>query len=97
MNRTYRKAIATAEAGKPGYGAIQPEGIRQAERAWLKYRGAWVAFARLRYPTIGAEAWSALLTKDRVAILEDTLCEMGSRDARCEQREEDSEAPRPLP
>lgn len=97
LNRIYGKAIATAEAGKEGYGAIQPEGVRKAERAWLTYRDAWIAFAKLRYPAAGRDAWLTLLTNDRIAILEDTLCEMGSTEASCDQREEDAQQARPLP
>jgi uncharacterized protein YecT (DUF1311 family) len=97
LNRIYKKAILVAEAGKSGYGAVQPEGIGDAERAWLKYRDAWSAFAKLRYPTCDPNAWLTLLTNDRIAVLEDTFCEMGSSDTRCDQREEDAEAPGPLP
>lgn len=97
LNRIYKKAISVAEAGKSGYGAVQPGGIRDAERAWLKYRDAWIAFAKLRYPTCDPNAWLTLLTNDRIAVLEDTFCEMGSEDTRCDQREEDDEAPGPLP
>jgi len=97
LNRIYKKAILVAEAGKSGYGAVQPEGIRDAERAWLKYRDAWIAFAKLRYPTCDPNAWLTLLTNDRIAVLEDTFSEMGSEDTRCDQREEDAEAPGPLP
>jgi uncharacterized protein YecT (DUF1311 family) len=97
LNRTYKKAISIAEAGKSGYGAVQPEGVRDAERAWLIYRDAWIAFAKLRYPTRDPNAWLTLLTNDRIAVLEDTFCEMGSEDTRCNQREEDGETPGPLP
>jgi len=96
LNQLYRKALNTAKAGESGYGAVQPEGIRDAERAWMKYRDAWVAFARLRYPAISTEAWLTLLTKDRIAILKDTFCEMGSRDDSCAGRD-DAPAPLPLP
>jgi uncharacterized protein YecT (DUF1311 family) len=96
LNQLYRKALASAKAGEDGYGAVQPDGIRDAERAWLKYRDAWVAFARLRYPAISAEAWLTLLTKDRIADLKDTFCEMGSTDDSCAGRD-DGAAPRPLP
>jgi hypothetical protein len=96
LNQLYRKALASAKAGEDGYGAVQPDGIRDAERAWLNYRDAWVTFARLRYPAISAEAWLTLLTNDRVAILKDTFCEMGSAEDSCSGID-DGAAPRPLP
>jgi hypothetical protein len=33
--------------------------IRNADRAWLKYREAWVQFGALRWPSIPAEQWRA--------------------------------------
>ena len=96
LNRIYRKAIATAEAGKSGYGAVQPDGIRDAERAWLKYRDAWLAFAKLRYPSVTSAVWMTLLTRDRIDILNDTFCEMGSADAHCDEKDS-AKVPPPLP
>ena len=58
LNSTYRKALELAAAQDDGDdGNIQPKGIRQAERAWLHYRDAWVAFAKLRYPGTDSSAW----------------------------------------
>lgn len=74
LNREYRKAMADAEAHKSDYGAIQPDGIRDAERAWLKYRDAWVAFAKTRYPSINESAWLKLLSDDRVLVLQGKCC-----------------------
>lgn len=96
LNALYREALATAEAGKSGYGAIQPEGIRNAERAWLRYRDSWVEFASLRYPTSSRDAWLTLLTNDRLAILQSTFCEMGSDRFRCNNTH-DGQAILPLP
>jgi uncharacterized protein YecT (DUF1311 family) len=96
LNQLYKKAMANARAGEAGYGAVQPDGVRDAERAWLKYRDAWVTFARLRYPAISVEAWLTLLTHDRVSILQDTLCEMDARDEPCDD-EVYERAPSPLP
>ena len=96
LNRAYHKAINMAEAGKSGYGAIQPEGIRNTERVWLKYRDAWIAFAKLHYPTISVYSWLTLLTNDRIAVLKDTFCQMGSTDEYC-NKEDDAHTPLPLP
>lgn len=99
LNLAYKKAVAYAEAHKADNGAVQPDGIRDAERAWLKYRDAWVAFAKLRYPAVLAEAWLTLLSKDRTSILDGSFCDMdaiANGDKRC-AHQGDTYKPRPLP
>ena len=96
LNSAYRKVMQDAEAHKSDYGAVQPEGIRNAERAWLSYRDAWLAFAKLRYPVVPAESWLALLTTDRTSILDGTFCDMDAVDKPCAQ-EGDTWKPSPLP
>jgi len=96
LNRLYGKILANAEKHKADFGAVQPDGIRSAERKWLKYRDTWIAFARMRYQSVPAAAWLTLLTDDRIAVLKGVGCEMGIDDAACGD-EEDERAPRPLP
>jgi uncharacterized protein YecT (DUF1311 family) len=87
LNLLYRKARAAAEAHKNGWlGAIQPEGIQRAERAWLSYRDAWVAFAKSHYPSTDSNAWLTMLTANRVASLRMTLCQIDSDDSLCSQK-----------
>ena len=55
LNAAYRKALENAAAHMQDYGgAVKPEGIRNAKRAWLKYRDAWVVFAKLHYANVPA-------------------------------------------
>jgi uncharacterized protein YecT (DUF1311 family) len=76
LNSAYRGALSDAEEHKSDYGgAVQPTGIRDAERAWLQYRDAWIAFAKLRYPSVPASAWLVLLTNDRTGILDGSRCD----------------------
>jgi uncharacterized protein YecT (DUF1311 family) len=96
LNSVYRKAMSDANAHKGEYGAVQPEGIRDAERAWLKYRDAWVAFAKLRYPAVAPNAWLVLLTKDRTSILDRSFCDMDDIDGHCPQKDAGWN-PSPLP
>ena len=96
LNSAYRKAMNDAEQHKTEYGAVQPEGIRDAERAWLKYREAWVAFAEFRYPSVPAESWLTLLTKDRTSVLNGSFCDMDAVEEPCAQQG-DTWKPRPLP
>jgi hypothetical protein len=77
LNRIFRKAIAMAKVQNPDYGPPEPERIRAAERAWISYRDMWVEFAKIRYPTTSSESWLALLTQDRIAVLNQTLCQIG--------------------
>jgi hypothetical protein len=87
LNLLYRRALAVAEAHKKDYeGSIQPEGIQNAEQAWLKYRDEWVIFAKLHYPSTDADAWLTLLTTNRAESLRMTLCGINNKDSECPQR-----------
>ncbi len=91
MNVLYRKAVAAAEAQKksdqPILGAdIEPEGIQKAQSAWLKYRDAWVSFAKLHYPSTDSNSWLTLLTINRAASLRMTLCGIDDKDSECPRR-----------
>jgi uncharacterized protein YecT (DUF1311 family) len=80
LNAMYIKVIALAEKNKPGEGELQlnpqPEGIRKAERAWIRYRDEWVKFSSLHYASKDPYPWLTLLTNDRIAILQNTLCDL---------------------
>jgi len=92
LNRVYKKQLA--EAAKPDNGTVKPEGIRAAERAWLKYRDAWLTFAQLRYPQVSADAWLTLLSRDRAMTLKDPYCDMDEDSPGCKQY---TNGPLPLP
>jgi len=96
LNSAYRKAMADAEENMKDYGAVQPDGIRNAERAWLKYRDAWVTFAKLRYTGVPPDAWLVLLTNDRTSILDDSFCDIDDVEGPCAQKG-DTWKPSPLP
>ncbi len=85
LNSVYGTTMSDAEARKGEYGAIQTDGIRDTERAWLKYRDAWVRFAKLRYPAVPADAWLTLLTEDRISVLDGSFCDMDA-DGPCTQK-----------
>ncbi|WP_372922345.1 hypothetical protein [Roseovarius sp.] len=50
-------------------GGITRDGIRDAARAWIGYRDAWVAFAEVRHPWLNTSALKAHLTQERYAFL----------------------------
>ena len=69
LNQAYRKALA--EAGPPdSVGAVQKDGIRDAQRAWLRYRDAFLAFAAIKYPQVSRDSLAAWLTQLRTKMLE---------------------------
>lgn len=47
--------------------AVTPAGLALGERAWARYRDAWVAFAEVRYPALAPEALLARLARERIA------------------------------
>jgi uncharacterized protein YecT (DUF1311 family) len=74
LNASYaaaRKAATPESADDPftALGSIEPDGIRAAERAWITYRDAWVAFGAQRYPAVSREAWLDLFTRERESQL----------------------------
>ncbi|HSX62186.1 MAG TPA: lysozyme inhibitor LprI family protein [Tahibacter sp.] len=52
-------------------GTVTPDGIRNAERAWIKYRDAWGAFGAKKYPAVSADAWRAYFTREREKALKE--------------------------
>ena len=45
--------------------------VASTERAWLRYRDAWLAFAKVKFPALSPDALLARLTRDRTAQLGD--------------------------
>jgi uncharacterized protein YecT (DUF1311 family) len=69
LNAAYRKRMqATVPVDSPG--AVTREGIRDAQRAWLRYRDAFLAFAAVKYPSVSRDSLAAWLTDQRIAMLE---------------------------
>lgn len=89
LNTTYRAALhfAAKQNFDEDYGCIQPDGIQKAERAWLKYRDAWVAFAKLHDPQTNSSAWLTLITRNRYWSLRMTMCAVGWKDRACKTHE----------
>ena len=71
LNATYKKVQQTADPSR--WGTVTKDGIRSTQRAWLRYRDAWVAFAKVKYPAVSADSIRAWLTDQRTAMLEGFL------------------------
>ncbi|MEA3018182.1 MAG: hypothetical protein QOI38_2904 [Sphingomonadales bacterium] len=67
LNRAYREALR-AVASEPD-GTVTADGIRAAQRAWLRYRDAFVAFAAVKSPRLPRDSVAAWLTWRRTALL----------------------------
>ena len=67
LNTAYRDAIRGPFYDSPG--SVTREGIRDAQRAWLRYRDAFLAFAALRYPQVQRDSLAAWLTEQRTVRL----------------------------
>lgn len=53
-------------------GTVNWEQVRDAQRAWLRYRDAFLAFARLAYPAVPRDHLAAWLTAQRTRMLTDS-------------------------
>jgi uncharacterized protein YecT (DUF1311 family) len=68
LNENYREALRLA-ASCGGDACTTAEQVRTAERAWLRYREAWMHFAAIRWPKVPADSWRAWLTQMRIQDL----------------------------
>ena len=80
LNAAWKKVMAF---DFDGFGTVTKESVRTTQRAWIKYRDAWSAFAGLSWPGMGETA-ADYLTKERTNAL---LCLIV--DAACAPTDED--------
>jgi len=67
LNQAYRARIADEQQyDAPG---ISPDSIQNAQRAWLRYRDAFLAFAAVKYPRVPRDSLAAWLTQNRSQII----------------------------
>jgi hypothetical protein len=67
LNQAYQARLADErQFDAPG---ITPESIQNAQRAWLRYRDAFLAFAAVKYPRVARERLAAWLTQNRSQII----------------------------
>lgn len=67
LNAEYRKVMNGPFEDHPG--AVAKEGIRSAQRAWLRYRDAFLAFAAVKFPSVPRQSLAAWLTRQRQNLL----------------------------
>jgi hypothetical protein len=67
LNQAYQARLADErQYDAPG---ISPESIQNAQRAWLRYRDAFLAFAAVKYPDVPRDSLAAWLTQNRSQII----------------------------
>lgn len=67
LNAAFKKARAFA----PGdMGTVTREDILDAQRTWLKYRDAFIAFAKVKWPGVSSDSVAAWMTQTRTKMLE---------------------------
>ena len=70
INQRYQQMLKD-DAGQTAYlsGASIASSDRDADRAWLAYRDAWVRFGQLRWPSVPADQWRAWQTQEWIGLL----------------------------
>jgi uncharacterized protein YecT (DUF1311 family) len=70
LNAAYRKFLASDAVGGDYPGSVTRDGVRDTQRAWLKFRDAFVAFAAAKYPKLGGDSAAAWVTRKRTEVLD---------------------------
>ncbi|HEX8512785.1 MAG TPA: lysozyme inhibitor LprI family protein [Allosphingosinicella sp.] len=69
LNAAYRKRLREVGGADSGIGAVTADGVRAAERAWIRYRDSFLAFAAVKFPRVKRAELAAWLTRQRTAVL----------------------------
>ena len=70
LNRGYRSLMAELRADTDRCcGAPTADGLRTSQRAWLRYRDAFIAFAAVKFPDYPRDSLAAWLTSNRLATM----------------------------
>lgn len=73
LNTVYAKIMKTKNTEMEKLTLVTREGIRTTQRAWIRYRDAWVNFGAVRCPGIAAITLKTELTEERISHLEELL------------------------
>ncbi|MEN6617202.1 MAG: lysozyme inhibitor LprI family protein [Syntrophorhabdus sp.] len=68
LNSLYQNIQKNPE---PEWGTVTKENIKITQRAWIKYRDAWVKFCAKKYPDVSADCVRSYLTLQRIKELEE--------------------------
>lgn len=76
LNRLYARALTACDKA-PAMAAVSAGDLRNTQRAWLRYRDAWVGFGAQAYPGVSADSWRAWSTEQRIRQLSDFIDLLG--------------------
>ena len=51
------------------WGTVTRQGVQKSEDEWRRYRNAWIAFGKEKYPGVSEQSWKAWLDNDRAVML----------------------------
>ena len=51
------------------WGTVTRQSVQKSEEEWRRYRSAWIAFGRPKYPSVTDQSWEAWLDTDRTVML----------------------------
>ncbi len=71
LNMIYKNIQGRAGDQSLSWGTVTKVDIRNAQRVWLKFRDAWVEFAKHKYPTVEDVVWKTWLTRERIELLKE--------------------------
>jgi hypothetical protein len=50
------------------WGTVTRQSVQKSEDEWRRYRNAWIAFGRQKYPSVTEQSWKAWLDTDRTVM-----------------------------
>ncbi len=71
LNMIYKEIQGKTENQVSLWGTVTKDGIKNTQRAWLKFRDAWVIFAKQKYPSVADVVWKTWLTRERIEQLKE--------------------------
>ena len=55
------------------WGTVTSDSVKKGEEEWFRYRDAWLAFGKQRYPKVSQESWKTWLAQERAYMLNKLL------------------------
>lgn len=68
LNTVYQKIIKNNDFS---VGTVDRSSVQKTQVQWLKYRDAWIAFGKIKYPQVDADSWKTWLAEKRIKMLQD--------------------------
>jgi hypothetical protein len=59
----------TQTSSVSAWGTVTRESVKRSEEEWRRYRSAWLAFSKQKYPGVTEDSWKTWLDQDRVEML----------------------------